>query len=167
MKTGIRNLAKKLKQFGALSQRDKGGLLLVFIILGLSRLIVLLLPMRFILPLLGNSNNKCMYCVCPTKHQIETARHVRRIVNIAVKNMFFKPTCLVQAIAARMLLGKQRIPYVFYLGVGLNSDKTLYAHAWVSTGPVFVTGGNGFTEYTVIATFSNKGDYMTSFAGVE
>jgi len=73
----------------------------------------------------------------------------------AVRQALFvdHPQCLAQAIAARVLLGLNGLPYALYLGVDKRGHSGMAAHAWVCTGPVAVTGGHGFGEFTVVGTF--------------
>ena len=39
-----------------------------------------------------------------------------------------------------------------YLGVGLDENKKMIAHAWLRCGQLYVTGGDGH-EYTTVACF--------------
>jgi hypothetical protein len=155
----LRNSRKRISQFAGLSGQDKRWLLLSFISLGFCRSIILLLPLRYIVPFLGKQNYPQKFCVCPTQIQICKARRIGRMIRIVAKYTFFNSTCLVQATAARILLGRSRIPYLFYFGVNKNVGNTLQAHAWVCVGPVFVTGGDGFADYTTITVYSNEGYY--------
>ncbi|WP_282041738.1 lasso peptide biosynthesis B2 protein [Halomonas alimentaria] len=62
--------------------------------------------------------------------------------------------CFPQALTAALLLRLYRVPYLLCFGLarGRNSHDYL-AHAWVSSGPVVVTGGFSFNLYTVVACY--------------
>ena len=115
--------------------------------------LVFLLPMRFIVPLSGNRDHIHTFCACPSRRQIRVVRRIGRIIRIAAKYTFFNSTCLIQAMTARMLLGRCHIPYVCYFDVSKSASKILNAHAWVCVSTVFVAGGNGFVRYALAATF--------------
>jgi len=159
MRVSLLGFATKLSQWVTLSPCEKGWLLLAFMLLGFCRSIILVLPMRFITPYLGHNFNNITFCVCPCKKQIKTADRIGRMIRIAANYTFWESTCLIQAMVARILLGFYQIPFVFYFGVSKDSDSTLKAHAWVCSGPVFVSGGNGFERYTVTSTFASCKDF--------
>ena len=62
--------------------------------------------------------------------------------------------CLVKALTASHLLKKRGISHTLYLGVGQNDSKMI-AHAWLRSGRLYVTGGNG-SSYSMVAKFCNK-----------
>jgi hypothetical protein len=59
-------------------------------------------------------------------------------------------TCLVQALAARVLLGQRGLPARVRIGVGRAEDAALRGHAWVESGGVIVVGGGEGSRYTVL-----------------
>ncbi len=61
--------------------------------------------------------------------------------------------CLVQAIAAKLMLRRRRIKSELYLGVAKRSDGELTAHAWLRASNQEITGGYMQDEYTVLAMF--------------
>lgn len=64
--------------------------------------------------------------------------------------------CLVQAIAAKRMLKSRKIVSTLYLGVARNHSNELKAHAWLRSGPVYLTGGRGHESFTVVATFAEE-----------
>jgi hypothetical protein len=112
-------------------------------------------PFRRIAPLLGRD-----LCAAPAVplvdgRQMQRALHIGRAVRTAARYTPWESKCLVQAMAARVLLGVARIPYALFLGVARGPGGSLEAHAWVLAGPASVTGVNGFGRFTVIATFTS------------
>ncbi|MDF1646739.1 MAG: lasso peptide biosynthesis B2 protein [Legionellaceae bacterium] len=68
-------------------------------------------------------------------------------------------TCLTQALIAKGWCRYYQIPYLLFIGI----DKTpthlsqREAHAWVTAGPISITGGGHqcFQTHHVISSFSN------------
>lgn len=79
------------------------------------------------------------------------AKLIARHVNQSANNTPWESKCLVRAWTAQSLLKKKNIPTTLYLGVGTEEGR-MVAHAWIRTGELYVTGGNG-EGYAVVATF--------------
>src|SRR5207248_10673296 len=65
-------------------------------------------------------------------------------------------TCLVQALAARILLGRQRIPAVVRIGVARERGAPLESHAWVESEGRVVVGDAHLDRYAPIATWGTR-----------
>ena len=65
-------------------------------------------------------------------------------------------TCLVQALAARILLGRQRIPAVVRIGVARERGAPLESHAWVEGEGRVVVGDAHLGRYVPIATWGTR-----------
>jgi len=80
---------------------------------------------------------------------------IGRVVRLTANYTPWDSNCFPQAITARFLMGLYRIPYIFFFG--LLRDPTnpsgMKAHAWVAAGPVPVTGGVSFGQFTVVGCF--------------
>ncbi|MBM7518735.1 hypothetical protein JOD66_003702 [Nocardioides nitrophenolicus] len=61
--------------------------------------------------------------------------------------------CYPQALTARILLRGARVPHSVVFGVLRDPAGALLAHAWVTVGPVTVTGGS-VREWTPVGSFS-------------
>jgi hypothetical protein len=53
------------------------------------------------------------------------------------------------------MLSRRDLPWTLYLGMARDADQLL-AHAWVRSGAVDVTGGDGAEKYAVVATFARE-----------
>jgi hypothetical protein len=89
--------------------------------------------------------------------QIKQACAIKRAVRLAAKYTPWDSSCLTQAMVAKFWCKYYNIPYMFFIGLPITRTKPLgkEAHAWTTSGPVFITGGNSFGTHTVIATYSN------------
>jgi len=120
----------------------------------MSRASVAILPFRRVAPLLGTYRgvNPWLPLLDPTQER--RVLNIGRTVRLASRYTPWTSTCFAQAVAASLLLRIYRVPYALYFG--LAPDKTggpMQAHAWLASGRVAVTGGNGFGQFTVVGCF--------------
>ena len=78
-------------------------------------------------------------------------------VNKISKYTPWQSKCLVQAIAAKRMLQARQIVSTLYLGVKKSNSQQLEAHAWLRSGSLYLTGGQGHKYFTVVATFAEEG----------
>lgn len=125
-----------------------------FVLLCLARLLVLILPFRWLAISLG-------------RHMVETgaqvdsshlrcARMVGQAVCSAARYTPWESVCLPQAVAAKWMLKRRSVGGTLYLGVAKDETKPekLAAHAWLRCGSLIITGREGHRRFTVVATFS-------------
>jgi len=127
----------------------------VFMGLGLARAAVLLVPFPRLSRRFGQSMGAVALVPLATPSEARKAALVGRVIRAVALRTPWESNCLAQAILARALLGLLRVPYALHLGLRSSpavADDPI-AHAWVACGRVFVTGGNGFANYAVVAVF--------------
>lgn len=129
-------------------------LLEAFVLLGAARIGVLILPFRWIAKSLGRHMKEDPSPV--TAADLQTARMIGAAVRSAAGNTPWESVCLPQAVAAKWMLKRRRIPGTVYLGVMKDESRPekLAAHAWIRTGSAILTGAKGHRRYTVVSTFS-------------
>ena len=54
------------------------------------------------------------------------------------------------------MLEKRGIESTLYLGTAKDESGELIAHAWLRSGPYFVTGAEGMEKFTVVGKFAKK-----------
>ncbi len=86
-----------------------------------------------------------------TAEEYRYAKLISRYVNRSADKTPWESKCLVRALTAQRLLKKKNIPNTLYLGVKTEDGKML-AHAWLRTGKMYVTGGNG-EGYAMVAKY--------------
>lgn len=64
-----------------------------------------------------------------------------------------RATCLVQGLAAQVLLAREGIPSDLCIGVAMEDPSLFEAHAWVETGGSIVIGGYRQERYTRLTSF--------------
>ncbi len=80
------------------------------------------------------------------------AKRIRWAVFATARRLPWKPLCLPQAIAAKVMLRRRGIASTLYLGV--DRRESFEAHAWVRVGRVIVTGGATHKGYAVVSSFA-------------
>ncbi|SEK49277.1 lasso peptide biosynthesis B2 protein [Halomonas daqiaonensis] len=134
-------------------------LLPVWIILGISRLVILTLSFRRLAPFLGHSVGLQAYTHLLTSPQERRAVQISHVIHLASRYCPWVANCFPQAVTARLMLGLFRIPYALYFGLARDRKIGEFkAHAWVMAGRVPVSGGHGFTDYTVVGCYLKKID---------
>ena len=116
--------------------------------LGLARLAVLMVPFRFIAPLLGRHKADT-----PEQSMPGPLKQISQAVNIMSRHLPWECKCLAQAIAAKMILKRKGFSSTLYLGMA-RDEKKFKAHAWVRSGNIIVTGHCGLEDYKIISKFS-------------
>lgn len=122
--------------------------------LGLASLVIATFAFKRIAPRLGRFSGTTMPEFTLSAEMATRAVQVRRTVQLAERYAPWRCDCYPQAIVARCLLGVLGIP--FALCLGLRKDPVtgaMAAHAWVCSGPILVTGGEGEPEYRIVAVF--------------
>lgn len=131
----------------------------VFIGLALARAAVLLVPFPRLSRRFGQSMGAVALVPLAAPADVRNAARIGRVIRAVARRTPWDSNCLAQAVLARVLLGLLRIPYSLHLGLRSASggaDDPI-AHAWVACGRVFVSGGNGFANYAVVASFVPAG----------
>lgn len=146
---------RKMRSFSRRSRFEQAWFLPVWLLLGLSRLLILIVPFRNVAPHLGSHSGVFPWVPVVTAHQESRARAISRTVQMAAKYTPWVSNCFPQAIAARLLLGLYRIPYCLFFGVGRENDEGMLAHAWIISGRIRVCGGESFGRYTVVGCFAS------------
>ena len=129
-------------------------LLEAFLLLGVARLGVLILPFRWLVKSLGKHMKETVTQMQPA--DLLVARMVGGAVRSATNYTPWGSVCLPQAVAAKWMLKRRNIPGTVYLGVIKDKTKPekMAAHAWIRCGHIIITGSQGHRQYTVVSTFS-------------
>ncbi|MFV9656117.1 lasso peptide biosynthesis B2 protein [Pseudomonas sp. NY15366] len=150
-------LRRQLHNFLRRPRAQRCTLPIAWLLLGVARALVLLLPFRLLSGFLGTKLGPHPICSMPTPRQSMRALEIGRTVRWAANHTPWHSNCFAQAIASRILLGAAGIPCVICFGLSRNEQKALIAHAWVTVGPIRVCGGDGFASYKVVGCFLSSG----------
>ncbi|HKX07774.1 MAG TPA: lasso peptide biosynthesis B2 protein [Stellaceae bacterium] len=116
--------------------------------------LLMLLPFRHVAPLLGPLRPaEGSWSAALDAEGSAAAIAVRRALARVAQRLPWEASCLVRAIAGRMMLQRRGVPSILHLGARSGHQAELAAHAWLSCGDVHVTGAEIADQYTPIATF--------------
>jgi hypothetical protein len=138
-------------RFLALPLAEQGRTVEAMVLLLVVRLLLVLLPFRRVLRLLG---------VAPghesggRRSAVEAGQVGRAIVR-AARWAPFRAVCLQQAFAAALMLRRRGLAATIHLGVAREPPGSdLTAHAWSRCGDIPVTGEAAAADFTAVAAFA-------------
>jgi hypothetical protein len=126
----------------------------VWLLLGLSKLIIRLVSFKRLAPRLGaHVGTNALVPLLDERQEIR-ALVIGRVVRLSARYTPWDSNCFPQAVAAKLLLSLYRIPYALHFGLAQEStDSGMQAHAWIAAGRIRVTGGASFGQFTVVGCF--------------
>ena len=146
-----------IRKIKALLGLDRQTLLLyieAFFFLGLAR-IQLYRPFAKVAPSLGIrmevTGERC--------DDLSKRRQIKQIagaVDVMSRYTLWESKCLVRAIANMRMLARRGIESTLYLGTGKDKQGKLIAHAWLRSGPIYLSGADVMKDFIVVETFANK-----------
>lgn len=153
----FQRLHRKWQYWRRMPVSERGWFFTALPLLGLARLGILTLPFRWMAPLLGHNHQTAAFVPLASPEQWRQALAIGRGIRTAARYTPWESKCLAQAMVARCLLGLSGLPYGLYLGLRKEEKEAggMAAHAWVCTGPVAVTGGHSFGQFTVVGVFAS------------
>jgi hypothetical protein len=123
-----------------------------YLFLGMARL-WLLFPFARIAHLLGAISQET-----PLDHPgTDTAaaiKHITSAVNTMSRYTLWESKCLVRAIAGMKMLKRRNIESTLYLGTAKDEAGGLIAHAWLRSGPYYITGQDVMSKFVVVERFA-------------
>jgi hypothetical protein len=126
----------------------------VWLLLGVSKLIIRLVSFNRLAPSLGIHVGTNASVPLLDERQERRALLVGRVVRMSARYTPWDSNCFPQAVVAKLLLSMYRIPYALYFGLGKESSHSrTKAHAWIAAGRIRVTGGASFNQFTVVGCF--------------
>jgi hypothetical protein len=150
----MNSLIRKLSNFLDQPVFIKLWFLPVWLLLGLSKLIIRLVSFKRLAPRLGIHVGTDAVVPLLDERQERRALMVGRVVRLSARYTPWNSNCFPQAVTAKLLLSLYRIPYALYFGLGKDSaDSGTQAHAWIAAGRIRVTGGASFGQFTVVGCF--------------
>ena len=144
-------LSSRAVKFLRLPVGSKVLLLEAWVTLGVCRGIVLALPFRWIAPGL-----RARLPASARNFSQPQARAVGWALRLASQYTPWKSNCLAQAIAAKRMLHRRRLPSTLFLGVRKGAQDEFEAHAWIDFGPITLTGGPDQAGYSVVSSFPDE-----------
>jgi hypothetical protein len=136
------------------SSIEAAGFLVALALMLAAAILLRLAPVGRLLRAMGGAV-ACAPLVTP--RQEARARLVRRSIRRAARVSPLRADCLPQALAAATLCRLLKAPIALHLGLrraaNAQARRPLEAHAWVASGPVAVSGGDGSESFVAVACF--------------
>lgn len=127
----------------------------VYVLLIVARLVITLVPMRYVTRHLGSAGVETPRGGVPAMG----LRYARRVGAMIRRLAPYTPTdsnCYPQALVAWWMLSRRGIPTTYYYGARFDTEGgSLDAHVWVRCGPLLVTGGL-VAPYKPLTMYANE-----------
>jgi hypothetical protein len=142
----------RLGRLRSLSPQERWALIEAMVSLVLAR-ISMLMPFRWLARLLGGLEpGMGRFIAILGADEREAALEVRRAVLRIAERLPWRSSCLVRAVAARIMLRRRHLPSLVQFGVG-RTPTEFSAHAWVRCGEIDVVGAETAADFAPIAAF--------------
>lgn len=79
---------------------------------------------------------------------------IQNTLHIASRNTLWESKCLVRAVAGLMMLKRRGIESTLYLGTSKDEKGRLIAHAWLRSGPRYITGAEEMERFVEVGKFA-------------
>lgn len=147
-------MIQKFKKFSKLSASEKKLFLEAWLMLGIMRAAILMVPFKRLTRNLEQQQNH-VEITSLYEREMKIAITIGKLIASAANNTPWESACLAQSLTAQRMLKRRGVPGVFYLGVmkGENGDEKMSAHAWSQCGETIITGQEGHEDYTVVSVF--------------
>ncbi|WJH32302.1 lasso peptide biosynthesis B2 protein [Paenibacillus sp. CC-CFT747] len=145
--------AEKIRKFLSLDLASMLLLAEAYILMGWGRIQVSR-SFAKVAPSLGESMEETTQDEIPADHRSLVLVH--DAVEVMSRHTPWESKCLVRAIAAQIMLKRRRIASTLYLGTGRDEAGQLIAHAWLRSGPYFITGAEGREKFAVVGKFAKN-----------
>jgi hypothetical protein len=143
-----------MRKWLKLSIEDRALYCKILMLTGIIRLIILVVPFRYISKYLGENGYESPMEI--DQCEIEASTKIGSAVERVSKHTVWESKCIVQAVCAKLLLRKMGISNTLYLGVRKNEYGRLAAHAWLRAGNKIVTGKRYMEGYKAVYCFGDK-----------
>ena len=145
----------KILSFWRMRFKYKVLFIINFILCGLARAAINVLPLKHLTPYFGQFQKTLTISTLLSDKQRRQACLIGKSVRLAASYTPWNSSCLTQAMVAKFWCRLYRISYVLYIGFAksVNEPSGYIAHAWVTAGPVAITGGDGLKNYHVVSSY--------------
>lgn len=144
-----------LKNIFSLNRKTLFLLIEAYVYLGWARLLVYM-PFDRVAPSLGSQMQETSYNSIPSAKAV--VKNISHAIQIVSRHTFWESKCLVKAIAAWKMLQRRKIDCTLYLGTARDEAGKMIAHAWLRSGPLYITGVEQMRNFTVVGKFAGKID---------
>lgn len=151
-------IKRKTHIFWSMRFKLKCLFIINFVLCGIARALINLFPLKRLAPYFGKLHKNIIFSTMITRPQRNHAIQLRRSIALVAKYTPWDTNCLTQAMVAKFWCSCLKIPYILYIGFTKDADKPSgYAsHAWLTAGPVAITGEHSFSSFKVVSSYASK-----------
>ena len=148
----------KLVTFWRMPTQQKALFFINWILCGIARAAIKALPFRWYARYLGQRHPKTILSTVISNTQMQHARQIGRSIKLAAAYTPWVSNCLPQAMVAAFWCQRYHIPYILFIGFTSSTLKPngFDGHAWVTAGPIAITGGHSLNSHHVIVSYCHK-----------
>ncbi|MGG0237759.1 lasso peptide biosynthesis B2 protein [Bacillus rhizoplanae] len=147
------NMVKKIRAFFSLDMKTMFLFIEAYVYLGWAR-ILKFIPFSKIAPTLGVHMDETPLSYSESNKLV--LRSISEAIHILSRHTFWESQCLVRAIAGMKMLERRQIESTLYLGTAKDEHGKMVAHAWLRSGPFYVTGAEEMERFTVVSKFAKR-----------
>jgi hypothetical protein len=148
----MRVLSKSIT-FIFLNQKTKLLFIEALLFLGWAR-ILKMIPFPKVAPSLGEHMDETSHNYIDSNN--EHIKNISHAIHIMSRYTFWESQCLVKAIAGMKMLERRQIESTLYLGTARDEAGKMIAHAWLRSGPFYISGVEGMEKFTVVGMFAKR-----------
>ncbi len=151
----LQRFSRKINTFLRMRLKIKCLFCVNFIFCGIARLSIHCVPLKYLSPHFGELYKNTQLSTIISEQQLQHALQLRRSIQLAAKYTPWDSSCLTQAMVAKFWCQYLNIPYVLYIGFAKDKTKPkgYAAHAWLTAGPIAITGKYSFSKFHVISSY--------------
>ena len=147
----------KILTFWRMPYRDKMMFFINFCLCGLAKAATQCMTYKHLSPYFGKSCQMLIASTLISQKQIRQVMLIRRSIQIATRYTPWDSSCLTQALVAKFWCQRYQIPYLLFIGLPRVNHQLMErkAHAWLTAGPITITGGQSLNTHIVLCSYSN------------
>ena len=145
-------IKRKVKTLLLLERQDKLLIIEAFLLTGIFRIVVLIIPFKKYKKYIGIYNEETPLEI--NKKEYRIIKRIAWAVNSVSKITPWESKCLVQALTAQRMLKRRKVISTIYFGLNKGTENNMQAHAWLRCGQIYVTGGHNKNGFKEVARFA-------------
>ncbi len=147
----------KIATFYRMPYQEKKMFFINFILCGLAKIAIHSMSYGRLSHYFGHSCQMLVASTLLSRKQRQCALTIRRSIALVVRYTPWRSSCLTQALVAKFWCQRYQIPYLLFVGLAKENrpSVSIEAHAWMTAGPIAITGGYALTTHQVISSYSN------------
>lgn len=146
-------MLKKVIKFFSIDYETRLLFIEAYLYLGLARVLIGV-PFCKVVSSLGSQMQETSFTL---NEKNKTAiMDVQNAIQVVSRHTLWESKCLAKAIAAGKMLQRRNIESTLYLGTAKDENAELIAHAWLRSGPFYITGSEVMNRFSVVGKFARE-----------